>query len=251
MTWRFLDTGLHSGTFNMEFDETLAQQLNAGDCPPTLRVYGWHPAAISIGRNQNMADFDQAKLSSEGIDLVRRPTGGRAILHADELTYCAVLPVQGRSLREIYRLLNEGILSALLMLGIDAKLSSDEPSFRQLYADSASIPCFSSTAKCEIQFEGKKLVGSAQRRLGTTVLQHGSLLLGPGHRCILDFLAPHVDRARTAMEEHLLECTTDVQAILGRTVSFGEAAMCMKKGFETACGITFTESEVSLEEIEH
>jgi len=242
MKWKFLNTGFRSGSFNMEFDESLAFQLKNNYAAPVLRIYGWSPYAISLGFNQNIQDFDAFKLSEAGIDLIRRPTGGRAILHAHELTYSVVMQINDRGPRAIYHFVNECLLRGLQYMGIDAQLSSHDDNFRKLYKDKSSIPCFSSSAKSEIQFEGRKLVGSAQRRYGTVILQHGSLLLGPQHRRITEFLAPHIQDAREILEDDLNMRTTDAETILGRTVLFEEAADCIRHGFEERCDVIFDDA---------
>jgi lipoyl(octanoyl) transferase len=241
MRWKYIDTGFRSGKFNMEFDEFLAARVDQEGEPAVLRVYGWEPPAISIGRHQRMEDFDLAALERSGIDLVRRPTGGRAILHAHELTYSVVMPAAGRSPREVYRFISEGLLRALRLLGIDARLTERDEGLRTPPDDPHSLPCFSSSAKDELQFANRKLAGSAQRRYGRAVLQHGSLLLGPEHRRIVEFLSPNVQDARTLLEADLANHTIDAESILGRAVSFEECARALKDGFELACGITFEE----------
>lgn len=244
VTWYFLDTGCRSGRFNMALDEELADRVGREDMPPVLRVFGWSPPTISIGFNQHEDDFDREKMEAAGIGLVRRPTGGRAILHAEELTYSVVLRSEDRGPRAIYRFISEGLLCGLRSLGIDATLTGRDDDFPHLYQDPSSIPCFASSAKCEIQFEGKKLVGSAQRRFGRAVLQHGSILLGPGHRRITEFLAPRVRHVRDVIEDHLVRHTVDAGSILGRPVPFEETASCIRKGFETACGVTFADTDL-------
>ena len=94
MNWRFENTGTSSGVFNMEYDEALARTLMDGSGNPTIRVYGWQPYAISLGWNQSLDEIDVERTKSEGVDVVRRPTGGRAILHANELTYSVVMQVK-------------------------------------------------------------------------------------------------------------------------------------------------------------
>ena len=257
MRWHFRNTGFSPGKFNMETDESLAAGLAGSAAPagptgsdsaggiPLLRVYGWKPHAVSIGFHQRMEHFDLRALQRAGIDIVRRPTGGRAILHADEITYSVVMPAEGRSPREIYHLISAGLLAALQTLGVEAQLADpaegDErnPAARD---DPRSVPCFSSSAKYEIQFDGRKLVGSAQRRYGGTVLQHGSVLLGPGHRRIVEFLSSEGRSARPRLEADLAKRTIDAGTILNREVPFGEAARALKKGFELACGITFEDA---------
>ena len=246
MIWNFLNTGFNHGEFNMELDLQLVSALRERAGIPTLRMYGWSPPAISIGAHQHIEDFDAGKLEAADIDIVRRPTGGRAILHANELTYSVVMKTDGQSLRDAYRFVNEGLLCGLRVLGIDAELADRSDDFRRLYKDPSSIPCFTSFAKCEIHHQGKKLVGSAQRRYGGTILQHGSLLLGPQHRRIVEFLSEDVRGPKSVIEEQLNSCTSDAQTILGRIVTFEEAAECMKEGFRLGCGVEFIEEDVTL-----
>jgi lipoate-protein ligase A len=247
MNWVFINTGHRPGAYNMALDEGLARAVQEGSGRPVLRVYGWNPPAISVGFNQPVEDFDPGLLSRAGIDLVRRPTGGRAILHINELTYSVATQCGEDGPRALYRFLNEGILQGLRSLGIRAELATRDDDFRTLYRDPASIPCFSTSARCEIVSGGRKLVGSAQRRFGRAILQHGSLLLGPEHRSIVDFLAARVREARPALTDALTARTVDAGTLLGRTVSFEEAASAVKKGFEEACGITFEVSEEVLQ----
>ncbi|MDI6765916.1 MAG: lipoate--protein ligase family protein [Bacteroidota bacterium] len=246
MILKFINTGLRPGKFNMEFDEALARDLQNGIGFPTLRVYGWYPPAISIGFHQNIEDFDHEKIIKSGFDIVRRPTGGKAILHAHELTYCVVTKIIDQGPRTIYQSINECLLRGLTNLGINASLSLYSDNFRQLYKLNTSIPCFSSSAKNEIQFEGKKLIGSAQRRYGDVILQHGSLLLGSEHRRIIEFLAPHISDSGEIINNTLLSCTTEVETILKRNVSFNEIAAAIKKGFEDSGNIIFEDSDTTV-----
>ncbi len=245
MIWRFSDTGFHDGAFNMQVDEEMAQRVRDGISPPILRVYGWDPPTVSIGFNQDESDFDLDALRRAGLGFVRRPTGGRAILHADELTYSVAVPLGERRPRELYRSINEGLLEGLRLLGIEAVMSNEESDFRQLYADPSSIPCFASSAKSEIQVRGRKFVGSAQRRYGPAILQHGSILLGPEHRRIAEYLSPEARSFRAVIDESLLTGTIDAREILGRTVTFEEASSCVRRGFERRWGIVFEEAAPS------
>jgi lipoate-protein ligase A len=239
MTWKFLNTGFNSGRWNMMLDERLAHQLNNGVGCSILRVYGWSPHAISIGYHQSEDGFDRQKLASAGIDLVRRITGGRAILHANELTYSVVTSIGERSLRETYRMINEGLRGALALMGIRAVLS--EGSVGTVTPASLAVPCFSTSAKHELQVDGRKIVGSAQRRIGSVVLQHGSMLLGPEHRRIAEFLILEDcgETGQQLIEDTLSTHTTDATSVLGRTVSFDEAADCVRRGFAESLHIEF------------
>lgn len=242
MIWKYINSGFRTGAFNMMFDEQLARQFDQRERQPILRIYGWSPPTISIGFNQNIKVFDISKLSTQGIDIVRRPTGGRAIFHAHELTYSIVMATDDQSPRAIYRYINRGLLRGLQLLGIHAELSSRDTDFRKHYQDESSIPCFSSSAKNEIQFEGKKLVGSAQRRFGNVILQHGSFLLGTEHRKIVDFLADHVNDLRGIIEGTISSRTIEAETILGRPITLDEAAAAIKCGFENEYQIEFEES---------
>lgn len=245
MIWHFLDTGARPGAANMMVDETLALRLKEGIGLPTLRVYRWQPYAVSLGYHEPANDFDAGTLQGAGVDLVRRPTGGRAIFHAEELTYSVVMPLDHRGPRGLYRFINEALLAGVREMGINAVLAPAADPARPPGNNPSSIPCFASSARSEIQWRGRKLVGSAQRRYGEVILQHGSLLLGPAHRRIVNFLSPAAFAMRDEIERHLLNRTVELRTILGRDVTFEETAGCIRRGFERACGITFEESSVA------
>jgi lipoate-protein ligase A len=247
--WQFLDTGYHTGEYNMEFDRLLARQLNEGAIAPTLRFYGWQPYAISIGYHQDINDFDLQKLQQRGCDIVRRPTGGKAIFHAHEVTYSVVTTLQNHTPREVYRFINECLLEGLRFFGIDATLSDSESDLRTLYKDASSLPCFSSTAKSEIQVHGKKLVGSAQRKIGTILLQHGSLLLGSDHKKITEFLAPHAHNTKGTLDSDLEARTIEIETIVRHPVSYEEIVYHLRRGFEVQGNIMFTEHPQLAEEL--
>lgn len=224
----------------MQTDESLALSLCRGVGLPTLRVYGWAPWALSLGWNQSIDEVRVDRAHSDGIDIVRRPTGGRAVLHARELTYSVVMPSEGRSVSEIYRIVSRGLVAGVRRLGVNAVIESGHPSASALYRGAA---CFISAARYEVNVDGKKIVGSAQRRYAgvqgeDVVLQHGSLLLGGEHRAITKYLAlPEAEREHLMAELH--DRSTDLETILGRPVPFEEAAGAIQSGFEEAWGVTF------------
>ncbi len=243
MTWKVINTGLQPAAWNMDFDKHLAEYAGAFDHLSILRLYGWNPHAISIGRNQSMDDFDLENVRREGIDIVRRPTGGRAILHAHELTYSVVTPCSSRNLKAIYRSINKGLLEGLRLLGIRAALTDEGASSHELYHQAVSIACFSASARSEIQYEGRKLIGSAQRRYGGIVLQHGSLLLNTQHRAIVNFLSPILGDSKSRLEDRLSRYTIDAETILDRSLSFDEAADAMVRGCARAWNVKFSSIE--------
>jgi len=212
----------------MEKDSALAAALDRGEIPPTLRLYSWDPPAVSIGYHQSAADFDGDKLRSAGIDLVRRPTGGRAILHWHELTYAIVLPLSSGAPRALYERVHDALLAGIRSLGIAAYLGGSDDGLRAAYDSTDGVACFSRSVRSEIQAHGKKLAGSAQRKTGGVVLQHGSFLLGTQHRRIAEFI-----RNGTVGEAppDLASGTIEAETILGRGISFGEAAEAVAASF--------------------
>ncbi len=184
---------------------------------PVLRLYRWKPAAVTIGYNQDFNNFNQEAISSCGFGLVKRPTGGRAIFHADELTYSltGTSPgtLFGNSLHESYMKINEALVLFLKRLGLEPEISGGESR-----NDMKSLVCFKSAGKHEIRVGGRKLVGSAQRRTRGVFLQHGSILVGPGHLQLPDFLLPDSKGIGMSRQE-LAALTTDLQQELNISVS--------------------------------
>lgn len=205
--------GAMTGEANMARDTELLEQHRAGD-DPVLRIYRWNPPAVTIGYNQDMASFDRAAVAGAGYGLVRRPTGGRAILHAEELTYAVVGtspgPLFGASLHETYMKINEALLEFLRGLGIDADISDGESR-----EEMRGLVCFKSAGRHEVSVDARKVIGSAQRRRGDVFLQHGSILAGPRHLDLLDFLGGG-DRASLAT------ATTDLGRLLDRPMGPAE-----------------------------
>ena len=247
LTWNFIPAGEYSGEFNMWFDEQLVQRLIDGTGSPTVRLYRWKPWAISLGRHQNLSDIAMQRCKNDGIDVVRRPTGGRAILHAEELTYSVAMIVDKKGLHQVYNEISHALVEGLRFFGAEVSLQRSQPNFAEMYKSPSSIPCFSSSARYEIEWNGKKLAGSAQRRYacksGEVVLQHGSILCGTAHRRLADYLALDDEMIRGRIRADLDERTTDLQTISGRKVDVLELSACMKKGFECAWGITFTQTD--------
>ncbi len=242
MNWRFENTGIRSGVFNMEYDISLAQALVNGAGSPTIRVYAWQPHAISLGWNQSMEEIDLDKTSASGIDVVRRPTGGRAILHSEELTYSVIMRAEGKNILSVYDDISRALVAGLSILGVPAAIEKSQPHFPSLYREASATACFSSTGRYEIKCCGKKLIGSAQRRYvagsgGEVVLQHGSILLGPDHKRIVEFLNFHSEKERNMLRGELDERTTDLSVVLNRDISFEEVAEAILQGFQKAWSI--------------
>jgi lipoate-protein ligase A len=242
MNWRFENTGIRSGVFNMEYDIALARALVNGVGSPTIRVYAWQPFAISLGWNQSMDEIDLAKTSASGIDVVRRPTGGRAILHSKELTYSVVMRVKGKNVLTVYDDISQALVTGLQGIGALVAIEKSQPHFPSLYRTTSAVACFSSTGRYEIKCCGKKLVGSAQRRYVTddgeeVVLQHGSILLGPDHKRMVEFLNLPSEGARDALRRELNEKTIELSTVLNRVITFEEVAEAILQGFQKAWSI--------------
>jgi len=236
----FIDTGAQTGEWNMRFDLERAEALDNGNAVPMVRVYRWKPWCISLGRFQNENDIDAALAKRDGIDIVRRPTGGRAILHAEELTYSVVMPSENRSIMDVYKTISEALSLGLNYIVPNISMAKSQPDFQKLYREAGSIPCFSSSARYEIEHGGRKLVGSAQRRIGSTVLQHGSILIGNAHLHLSDYLTVS-EETRAQLKQDMLNHTVTLNEIAGRNVSYHELTDALRNGIQTAWDMSFTE----------
>lgn len=179
--------------WNMAVDEALARSVGAGE--GVLRIYRWSRPTLSLGRNQPARErYDPEAPGPLGAEIVRRPTGGREVLHDRELTYAVVIPVRALGgLREAYGTINAALVAAVRSLGIDAHTAPDAAPVLGLDAGA----CFGAPAPGEVTAHGRKLVGSAQVRIGRALLQHGSLLLAPP-TIPLDALRAHPAREDAA-----------------------------------------------------
>lgn len=240
--WHFVDSGAQPGAVNMAADEHAAAACLQGTGPSLLRLYRWRPYAISLGYNQSDTEIDRVRCAAEGIDVVRRPTGGRAILHADELTYAVVMPAGGGVL-DVYNSIARALVRGLRAFGIDVGVQRVQPDFASAYRTPGAIPCFTSSARYEIEVDGRKLVGSAQRRYRNggveSVLQHGSILTGPAHRRLIQYLRLD-DATALGLEAEMERKTTDLATITGGPVDLETLAGCIRRGFEREWNITFT-----------
>ena len=244
--WRLLVTPPARGAWNMAADEAILHHIGRGDSPPTLRLYAWTPACLSLGFAQPFADVDTQRLHARGWEVVRRVTGGRAILHTDELTYSVIAPndeprVAGTVL-ESYNRLAQALLLAVKLLDVPVKM---EESVEQNINSRHNPVCFEVPSTYEITVDGKKLIGSAQARKKEGVLQHGSLPLTGDLTRICEALAFENEAAREDASKRLLERATTVERALGRGVGWEEARQAYVRAFEAQLGIQFEEGELS------
>ncbi|GAB4285842.1 MAG: biotin/lipoate A/B protein ligase family protein [Ignavibacteriaceae bacterium] len=240
MSWSYYNTGAKTGLFNMNLDIALAGNIR--ESGNVFRLYRWEPYCISLGANQSEEILDHEKLKEHGIDFVKRPTGGRAILHSQELTYSVIIPLQQYdSPRKIYHDINCALKAGLILFDDrlnDIQLESDQPDFREQYRNMISAACFAVPAKSELKFQGKKLAGSAQRKLGNVILQHGSILCGSDHLNLVNFLKlQQADKIR--LYEKMKRTTTDLGEIVSFNEEYNRLADCLANGFENYFGIKF------------
>jgi len=243
-TWRLIiEDEPRSGAANMAVDESLAESVAAGDSPPTLRFYRWQPAAVSLGRHQSVADVDREKIARHGYDLVRRTTGGRAILHTDELTYSVAArlddPRMAGGVMDAYLLMSNGLLTGLQALGLAAEKAAGDVRA----GPDVSAACFEVPSAYEITAGGRKLMGSAQSRRKGYVLQHGSLPLVGDIARLVDVLAlPDEDAASLRAQLAARACT--LAQALGvdedsPLLDFRRAAEHMAEGLAQALNLTW------------
>ncbi|WP_270504358.1 lipoate--protein ligase family protein [Paraclostridium sordellii] len=177
--WRVIKNKTTNGAMNMAIDEAIMTSYKEGKCKPTLRFYTWKPSCLSIGYFQNLQkEVDLDKCRELNIDVVRRPTGGRAVLHQNELTYSIILgednSLMDKSINESYKFISKGIAKGLEIAGINIdKLKKGE----RISREKLSAACFNAHASYEITINNKKIVGSAQNRKDGVILQHGSIIL--------------------------------------------------------------------------
>lgn len=243
--WRLLSTPPSPGAWNMAVDESILEHVGRGQARPTLRLFAWQPACLSLGHAQPYADVDLARLRERGWDVVRRPTGGRAILHTDELTYSVIAPADEDAvtgtLLESYNRLARGLLHAVRSLGLQADMKTGP----KTNVDASNPVCFEAPSAYEITVGGKKLIGSAQARRREGVLQHGSLPLQGDLTRITQALVFGPNGAREKAAERLLSRATTAESVLGRVVSWEDAAAAFRLGFEAELGLRFDELPLS------
>ena len=218
----------------MATDEAILEAVGQGSALPTLRLYAWNPACLSLGYSQPISDVDQDLLRQSGWDIVRRPTGGRAILHTDELTYAVITPLNeprvSGGILESYRRLAQALLEALHLLGLPAQTAHKYPIAPGSQPDGAV--CFEVPSNYEITANGKKIIGSAQARRIYGVLQHGSLPLTGNLTRITRVLRFSDEAARDEAAQRLLEHATTLETLLKTSISWEEAAAAFATAFE-------------------
>lgn len=253
--WRFVRSGACAPDVNMAVDEAMMKAVGAGEAPPTLRFYGWNPATLSIGYFQKAEDEIRLdELRTRGIGFVRRPTGGRAVLHDAEVTYSIVVPDKypglPTSVTESYRVLSEGLVHGFRALGLDAEmvsLASEEEKAK--YASAGSSACFDSPSWYELVVDGRKVAGSAQVRQHGAVLQHGSILLDMDVELLFELLQFRSERLRQRLAASFADKAAAINDLRGARglapVAAAEAEDAFAAGWAQALGVTLAPGELA------
>jgi len=249
-TWRLIEHPPAEGAWNMAVDEAILESVYTGDSKPTLRLYAWRPACLSLGLAQPFAEVNSKTLLEKGWDVVRRPTGGRAILHVDELTYAVIAPeseprVKGGVIKS-YLQLSKALLESLRRIGLRPEANEKDSNAN---TSKPNPVCFEVPSNYEITVNGRKLIGSAQARQKQGVLQHGALPLHGDLTRVIDALFFEDQSARKKARERLLAHATTVEQELGTVLSFNEVKSAFIQAFQQTLNLRFQPSELSTAEI--
>ncbi len=250
----------------MAVDEAILESATRREVPPTLRLYGWNPPCLSLGQAQPVSDVNWKVITLSGWQVVRRPTGGRAILHVDELTYSVCGPEDEPRLAggvlESYRVLAAALVYALHLLGVPAQIHEKQPAapnpigggegalshFESGNGDEIGRKnpvCFEVPSDYEITVGGKKLIGSAQARRKGGVLQHGSLPLCGDLGRVVEALNFSDEESRRKARERLLQRAATVESVVGKTIEWEVAAQAFIQAFEQILHLRFKREELT------
>ncbi|MGD6853584.1 lipoate--protein ligase family protein [Bacillus infantis] len=256
-TWRFIDSGYGSPSFNMALDEALLEWNSEGKIPPVIRFYGWDPATLSIGYFQKAEkEIDLDAVKKHGLGFVRRPTGGRGVLHEHELTYSVIVsedhPEMPKTVTEAYRVISEGILKGFHNLGMDAYFAVPKTAEeRESLKNPRSSVCFDAPSWYELVVEGRKVAGSAQTRQKGVILQHGSILLDLDEDKLFSLFKYPNDRVKERMQRAFKSKAVAINELSRDKVTIAQAKEAFRKGFEEGLDIHLEPYELSVEEMEY
>ncbi|MBB5173094.1 lipoate--protein ligase family protein [Texcoconibacillus texcoconensis] len=242
-TWAFLDTSAGSPAYNMAVDEVLLSWHSRGKIPPVIRFYTWDPATLSVGYFQKVdKDINMEAVRNHQVGFVRRATGGRAVLHDQELTYSVIVtedyPDMPESVTEAYRVISQGLLQGFRKLGLSAEFAiprTEEE--RNALKQPRSAVCFDAPSWYELVVEGRKVAGSAQTRQKGVILQHGSIILDLDEDKLFDMFQYRNDRIRERMQRQFKNKAVAINELREQPVTIAEASIAFKQGFADALNI--------------
>ena len=250
-TWKFVDSGYGSPSFNMALDEALLEWNSKGAFSPVIRFYGWNPPTLSIGYFQKVEkEINIEAVKNQGIGFVRRPTGGRGVLHEHELTYSVIVPeshpMMPNTVAEAYRVISEGILKGFHQLGLEAYFAVPETTEeRELLKSPHSAVCFDTPSWYELVVEGRKVAGSAQTRQKGVILQHGSILLDMDEDKLFSLFKYSNERVMERMKKSFKNKAVAINDLTSNRISMEQAKEAFKKGFEEGLNINLEPYELT------
>jgi lipoate-protein ligase A len=249
--WRLIRDDFNDGFYNMAADEAVSSAVEEGISPPTLRFYGWEFPTLSIGYSQKLDNkIDTEYCRKSKIDIVQRATGGRAVLHHDkEVTYSLVSPRDNPlfpdNISGTYKTISGALIKGISFLKINANSASRIPhsSFR-------NPSCFAAASQYEITVDGKKLIGSAQRRFKNSFLQHGSIPLENNHERLALCLGFQQEQKNKKFVSLLMEKSIALNELNGKVFSYGDVVDALVRGFGDTFNIQFKISSLTEYELE-
>ncbi|MGY4690260.1 lipoate--protein ligase family protein [Salibacterium sp. K-3] len=253
-TWYFIDSGSCPPAYNMAMDEMLLQWHSEGNIPPVVRFYGWNPATLSIGYFQKVhKDINLEAVQQHGLGFVRRPTGGRGVLHDKELTYSVIVsedhPEMPATVTEAYRVISEGILEGFRNLGLSADFSIPRTKEEEeALKHPRSAVCFDAPSWYELVVEGRKIAGSAQTRQKGVILQHGSILLDLDEDKLFDLFQYPSERVRERMQKGFKKKAAAINELTDAPITMESVSKAFHEGFAEGLNVNWKPYILSTEE---
>lgn len=246
-TWRFINTDYNDGFYNMAIDEAILNSVIEGKSPPTIRFYRWDPPTVTLGYFQKAhREIDQELCQAKGIQVVRRLTGGRAILHDKELTYSIVVSDKQKqvsgSIIESYLKISRALVKGLLNFGVVVEMMA------RPCKEKGSAACFDAPSWHEIVWQGRKLVGSAQTRKHGCLLQHGSIPMVLDVELLFNLLKISNNQAKQRLKENFRQKAVALEEILGKEIDYWDLAEALTEGFKQTFNINVCWDELTREE---
>lgn len=256
-TWYFINSGSCSPSFNMALDEALMDWHSEGLLPPIIRFYGWNPPTLSIGYFQNVEkEINMEEVRKHNLGFVRRPTGGRGVLHEHELTYSIIVsedyPNMPATVTEAYRVLSEGLLIGFQKLGLDAYFSvPDTDEKKSDLKKPKSAVCFDAPSWYELVVEGKKVAGSAQTRQKGVILQHGAILLDLDENKLVSLFNYPSEEVKNRVLRGLPEKAVAINRLRKTPASIEECIDAFKEGFAKGLDVELQPFSLTEEQIDY
>lgn len=237
------------GVLNMALDYDLSQSISENNTP-ILRFYGWQPYCLSLGYHQDPSLVDFKRIRAEGYEVVKRPTGGSAIFHSHELTYALIVPGANINHHEIYRFFHLLLVRALNALNYRVELNYENDDENYIKEGRKRFVCFNRAAFSEVKFNGKKVVGSAQKLYQNALLQHGSILIGPKQNEIIRFIKLD-EKSKEKYKRKLKDSSISLEEIRNKPASPSQIAEALLSQFEATLHLTIYYEELTAFDLEH